>query len=398
MESAGAEFENRFEEGIQAYQRADYEAAQKLFEDILRVKPYASEVHLNLGNVYFKLENTAQAETCFRKAIELDPVESNAYLNLGNLYFKQNQVEEAVHYWEIFKQLDQGHANTWLNLGIAYDQLGDPGKALENYSGFIGRSPDAPETVKIQKRFDQARKVFENNVQVAEECLKKKQRAHAKDILGKALKGYPGNAAIYKTYANLLYHDGEWQEALKNYRKAYMQKPDDASVLVNWGVLAEKLNQPVEALWSYHQAKLLAGSDQDKIAQRFADMLGLHQSRLPEALQRAQSSFRQGRWKQAEEQLQQLCALAEYFPDGGQEAKTWLVKTQDALNPVEKAAKSYLARAEDAEANGKFDHALNFYNKLLALQTEGPQVEKALQKITQIQAMMMAAIRSLMDS
>jgi tetratricopeptide (TPR) repeat protein len=392
-----ADFLDRFDEGIRAYERGDYAGAKKLFEEILMVKPYASEVHLNLGNAHFKLNALQKAEACFRKALELDPVEGNAYLNLGNLCFKQERFEEAVHYWEIYKKLDHGHANTWLNLGIAYDRLGEPGNALENYSGFIARNPDAPETPRIIARFEQAKKVFEHNIKVAESLLKNHKPAEAKAIFEKVLKSYPGNAAIYKTYAGLLYRDGQWREALENYLKAYEKKPDDVTVLVNLGVCYEKLNQPIAALWAYQAAHALPGPEQNKIAQRFGSLLNQYRSQLPEALAKAQGLFRQNKWKQAEAQLQKLCALADYFPDGGKEAKQWLNTVQESLNPTRKAIKSYLARAQDAENSGKFDHALNFYNKLLAVQPQGQEAEIARQNIARIQSIMFAAIRSFLS-
>ena len=391
------EFEGQFDEGIRAYERGDYSGARKLFEDILIIKPYASEVHLNLGNVHFKLQEWQTAENCFRKAIEIDPVESNAYLNLGNLCFKQERFEEAVHYWEIFKKLDRTHANIWLNLGIAYDHLNDPGNALESYSGFIARNPDALETTRIISRFEQAKKVFENNVKVAEEMLQNKQGAQAKDIFEKALKGYPGNAAIYKTYASMLYRDGQLSEALDNYLKAYEKKSDDVSVLTNLGVLYEKLNQPFSALWAYQAAHALPSKEQNQIVQRFGNLLNQYQKKLPDALAQAQGLFRQGKWKQAELQLQQLSALGEYFPDKGEEVSAFLVTVQESLNPTQKALKSYIARAQDAETNGKFDHALNFYNKLLALQPHGPEAESAKKNIDRIKAIMSAAIRSFLE-
>ncbi|HEY9745664.1 MAG TPA: tetratricopeptide repeat protein [Oculatellaceae cyanobacterium] len=392
------DFDNQFDEGLRAYQQGDYPAAQRLFEALLTVRPYASEVHLNLGNVHYKLNDLTQAEACFRKALELDPVEGNAYLNLGNLCFKQERFEEAVHYWEIFKTLDRTHANTWLNLGLAYDRLGDPDKALESYSGFIARSPDAPETPRIISRFDQAKKVFEHNIKIADDLLKQGKEAQAREIFGKALKSYPGNAAIYKTYASLLYRNGEWQAALNHYRKAYEKKQDDVSVLINLGVLYEKLNRPFSALWAYQTAHALPGPEQNQLAQRIGGLLRQHQSRLPDALAKAQSLFRQGKWRQAEELLQQLSALSDYFPDKGAELKALLDTVQEALNPAQKAAKTYLARAQDAEASGKFDHALNFYNKLLALQPHSPAAESAKQNIARIQAIMSAAIRSFLQN
>jgi tetratricopeptide (TPR) repeat protein len=392
------DIESLFGDAVAAYDRGDFHKAMGGFKELLAFKPHASEIHLNLGNVHLRLTEMEAAENCFRKAIELDPMEANAYLGLGNLYFKQDKTEEAANCWEIYKKLNRQNANVWLNLGIAYDKLGEPVKAMENYSIFLGLNPSSAEAARIKQRFNGARRMFEHNIKVAEELLARGNRQkQVMDILQKALAAYPGTAKMYKTYASLLYQDGQAQEAMDAYRRAWELKPDDPAVLVNLGVLHEKLGQPVQALWAYCQAKTFPGREQAKIAQRFESLLSSHRPKLREELSRAQTLLRQGRFQQAEVLLNQLVQLSEAAPEIRKDAEELLERAQDAQDPVAKAAKTYFAKGKDAETNGQFDQAMMHYGKYLSLKSSGEHADEVRQRLAHIKTLMAAVVQSLLD-
>lgn len=391
------DIESLFADAVAAYERGDYARALDGFRELLALKPYASEIHLNMGNAHFRLSEMEAAEACFRKAIELDPMESNAYLNLGSMYFKQDKTEEAAACWEVYKKLNRQNANVWLNLGIAYDKLNEPVKAMDNYSIFLGLSPASTEANRIKARFESTRRMFENNIKVAEECLGRGDRKQAKDILQKALAAYPATAKMYKTYASLLYQDGEFKEALDAYRRAWELTPDDPAVLTNLGVLYEKLDRPALALWAYNRVRKLPGRDQAKLDQRFQDLFGRSRSRLPDELSRAQTLFRQGKVIQAETVLTQLVQLSDTVVEIRAEATEWLERVQEAQDPALKAAKTYLAKGTDAESNGQFDQAMQFYSKYLALKSSGEKAEEVRQRLTRIKATMAAVVQSFLD-
>lgn len=389
------DIESQFADALKAYEQGNYQQALTGFQAIATVKPHASEVQLNIGNVHFQTGNMEAAEAAFRQAIELDPLEANAYLNLGSLFFRQNKLEQAVAHWEIFKKLQKGHTNVWLNLGIAYDKLGDPARALDNYAVFLGLSPNSSDAQRLKLRYERARAMFENNVKVAEGLLAKGDRAQAKTILTGALAAYPGNAKIYKTYASLLYQDGELHDALIWYQRAYELKPDDPATLINLGVIHEKLNQPISALWAYHLAKNLPSPEQAKVAQRFEALLSKQREALSNGLPEAQSLLRQGRYREAEALLNQLLALGEYV--GEQKAlKDLLEKVQDAQDPHLRAARSYLNKASDADANGRLDQALDYYQKFLALKPTGEQADEINRRIEHIKGVVAAVAKTML--
>jgi tetratricopeptide (TPR) repeat protein len=388
------DLDSRFSEAVKHYRAGRYEEARVAFMELAELKPHSSEVQLNLGDVYFQTGAYDEAKACFRKALELDPMEANAYLNLGNLFFKLDQPQEAVAQWEIYIRIEKNSPKVWLNLGVAYDKLADPEKAWLSYSTFLNLNPTASDAVTIKERFEAAKRSFENKVQIADAHLKRGQRTEAIDIYRQALAIYPGNARIYKLYASLLYQTGQLEQALLFYRRAYGQKPDDASVLINLGVIFEKLNQPIGAMWAYHQASTLPSDERNQVVKRLEGLLASRKPALHDGLAQAQTWIRQGRYQDAETRLTQLAALSAYLGSDAAQVAEWQDKLRNIQDPSLKAAKVYLARAADAEANGRFDQAVSFFEKYLRLRPNSPDTEEIKQRIARLKALMSAAIQA----
>lgn len=74
-----------------------------------------------------------QAETLLNRAVTIDPKCADAYLQLGILSFSQHQTEKAIGYYaraiEVQPQLGEAH----YRLGVAYDRLGAPDKAKQEF-------------------------------------------------------------------------------------------------------------------------------------------------------------------------------------------------------------------------------------------------------------------------
>lgn len=388
---------DRFEEGLRAYEARQFPHALQIFQELAAIAPYASEIQLNLGNVCFQMDRQEEAENHWKKAIETDPLEANAYLNLGNLYFKLERVQEAIDQWDVFRRLQKNHPNVLLNLGLAYDRLNDVENALECYGLFLGLCPATEEAHKLKTRFNNARKMLENNIGVAETLLERGKKEQAKEIFRKALSAYPGNARCYKTYASLLYQDGEYTEALANYLKAYHHKQDDPTILINLGVLYEKLNQPADALWAYHLARNLSSREQAQVSQRFDMLLKNRPDCLKDALQKAITLHRQGRFQEAETLLSRLQALSDYLGSIQKDVDEWFNRAQESRDPSLRAARLYMAKGQDAQDKGQFDQALNYYQKLLVLKPTGPLAEDVRGRIVNIKQMIAAVVKTMLD-
>ncbi len=395
QEPAG--FQALFEKGLKYYEQEEFEQSLATFKDLTRFMPHASEVFLNLGNSHFKLEQLDEAEAAWKKAIELDPLEVTAYLNLGNLAFKQERISQAVYFWELYKTQNKRNATVWLNLGIAYDKLQEPELAMENYAVFLGLQAGTLEAARLKQRFDDAREVFEHNIKIGEKALIQGETERAKEIFAKALASYPGSAKIYKTYASLLYQNEELEESLKWYQKAYHRLSDDATILINMGVIFEKLNRHVDALWAYHQARELPSQERDKVSKRFEHLLSTHKSKIKEYFLGAQDLYRQHQYDEAEVRVYRVYTLRAYLDEPERTIKEWKEKVDSRRDPSLKAAKTYYNMGVDAQNQSRLGEALSYYNKYLKLQPDGDKATEVKCCIQEIQRIMGATVNALLD-
>jgi tetratricopeptide (TPR) repeat protein len=74
-----------------------------------------------------------QVETLLAKAVAIDPMCGDAYLQLGILSSSQRNFEKAIGFYgkaiEVDPQLGEAH----YRLGVAYDRIGSPEKAKQEF-------------------------------------------------------------------------------------------------------------------------------------------------------------------------------------------------------------------------------------------------------------------------
>jgi tetratricopeptide (TPR) repeat protein len=85
--------QNGFEKGNGLYQKGKYDLAAKEYESVLAANQESVELYFNLGNCYFKLQQTAPAIYNYEKALVLDP-SNEAVLN--NIKFAQKQTIDEI--------------------------------------------------------------------------------------------------------------------------------------------------------------------------------------------------------------------------------------------------------------------------------------------------------------
>lgn len=82
-----------FEKGNDLYQKGKYDLAAKAYESVLAENKESAELYFNLGNCYYKLQQTAPAIYNYEKALVLDP--SNTAV-LNNIKFAQKQTIDEI--------------------------------------------------------------------------------------------------------------------------------------------------------------------------------------------------------------------------------------------------------------------------------------------------------------
>lgn len=382
-----------FHEGVSLYQAGKFEGARDAFQKLMAAFPHSSEVKLNYGNTLFQLSNKPGAEAAWKQAIELDPMEAKAYLNLGNLYFEQQQYPQAIFYWEQFRKIQPRHAIVLLNLGIAYERQGNLEPAHECFKNYLSTAPRGKEPLQVANRLRALQRNYESAEKAAKAYMERGMNDKAREAFAQALKNAPGTAAVYKAYASLLYQARTWEEATRFYLKSNTLKENDPTVLINLGVLYEKQNRPLDALWAYRLAKEFRTPEQGKVTRRFETLLSEHRGKLPAYLQDAKTAFGRGQYEEAEEKYTRLLDMADCGDEGlGEAAKQGLEKLRLARDPIHKATTAYYLLGENARKEARHDRVIHFFQKYLSLLPEGEKAAEIKTKLKEAKTMVAAAV------
>lgn len=81
--SIWAQNDSIFKKANDAYADANYQEAQRLYQNILKNGEASSELYFNLGNTYYKLEDLANSIYYYEKALKLNPEDESIQNNLG---------------------------------------------------------------------------------------------------------------------------------------------------------------------------------------------------------------------------------------------------------------------------------------------------------------------------
>lgn len=76
--------------------KKEYEAAAKLFVELIDENPTDPVAYINFGNLLLTVKEYEKAEKFYFKAIEVDENTATAYYSLGNLYYDQAIYDQAA--------------------------------------------------------------------------------------------------------------------------------------------------------------------------------------------------------------------------------------------------------------------------------------------------------------
>lgn len=85
--------QNGFEKGNDFYKNGKYELAVKAYESVLAANQESAQLYFNLGNCYYKLQQTAPSIYYYEKALVLDPGNKEA---LNNIKFAQKRTIDEI--------------------------------------------------------------------------------------------------------------------------------------------------------------------------------------------------------------------------------------------------------------------------------------------------------------
>jgi tetratricopeptide (TPR) repeat protein len=102
------------------YARDESAEAQALYERAIALEPDVFEAHFNLGNILHDLGRYADAQSCYRQALVLNPGYANAHFYLAVALEKSGQSNDARAHWRAYQQL--APKGEWFDLAQEFSE------------------------------------------------------------------------------------------------------------------------------------------------------------------------------------------------------------------------------------------------------------------------------------
>ncbi|HXA07717.1 MAG TPA: tetratricopeptide repeat protein [Bryobacteraceae bacterium] len=219
-------------QGQTALQDKQFDRAQKIYEQVVKLDPQSAEGHSNLGFALYMLGSYPRAIQEFQKALELDPSLDETEILLALSYFDIGQLQRAIPLLEKAYQRKKDDTDVAAHLGLAYLREHQADKALVVLSHWAEIQPDNPEALYYKGKAAQyvASNAFARLTTIA-----------------------PDSYRTLQLEAEMLRERGLAPAAINEYKKAIAQKPNAAGLHYALGTLYREVGRLDEALAEFNQ-------------------------------------------------------------------------------------------------------------------------------------------------
>lgn len=207
--------EKHFQEAIQLCQEAI---------SMDKTHPYPWNV---MGRIHLEMGDNGKALTSFRSAVQLEPAFLPGHLNLGAVYYFMNDFVHAAESFQKVLALDPHNKNALYGLGLAYDAFGQISLARDAYKQYLQQAPEDLEVLSALARLQIVMRDYEAARKTAATLLSKNT---------------PGAALLL---GNAQMHLGDFPGALETLQKADNADP---AVRILAGLCKTALGRYSEAL------------------------------------------------------------------------------------------------------------------------------------------------------
>lgn len=228
-------------------QAGDFEASLASLQKLVAAhSTYAPGLH-RLGAAYLEAGDTPAAKQSFLNLIQVDPDLPEGHAGLGDALLREGDADLAIRQLESALRLDPSYASAHYLLGQAYRAAGLTAPARRHLA--FGQdslprfvmdplSQRAPlYSVNVTSRLDQA-----------QGYLREGQDDRALAILQTVRSDHPTNITVLNNLAVAYMHQGNYATAQETLDQALAINDRKFSTYINLSALAQRRNQPEEAL------------------------------------------------------------------------------------------------------------------------------------------------------
>ena len=220
------------------HQANDLNAAEKLYKEILRIRPEDFQSLFLLGSLFAQKQRFDSAKKLLIKAIEIEPKNLAGLNNLGNVLNELGDASKAIECYQKAIEINPNYADAHNNFGNVLKEQGEQKKAIECYRKAIEINPNYADAY--------------NNLGV----ILKESGEYKKAVTcyEKALKIQPNKINVYNNLGIIFQEYGEMEKAINCYKQLSQIQPNSAYAHQNLGRLYIVLGDFKKAIVSYSEA------------------------------------------------------------------------------------------------------------------------------------------------
>lgn len=228
-----------------------HDVAINILKKQLETDPTNARTHYLLGTIYDDKGDTESAITSFKICLEIDPDFHPARETLLQVYQRVGLSQQAVDLLEeTLKQMPS--PNDYNTIGVMYYRTGEIDQSITAFRKSLEMNPYDPIPRNNLYQIFRERGIKALNVKAYE-----KAALH----FGEALQFKPDDAILYRLMGDSYARDGDFKNAIVQYRKALEFDPTDleikqnlAGYLSNYGVELTDAQQWEKAIAAYREA------------------------------------------------------------------------------------------------------------------------------------------------
>ena len=233
-------------------------AAAGALRQAVKVAPNWENGHDALGWVYLSCRNHEKAYDAYcqadiiayKRAIRIDPNDAQAHFDLAQSYHynEEDNIEQAIERYRAAIRIEPNWAGAWLFLGLAYEDVGHYHKAINAYEEALIIDPED-----LYTQACLANGYLE--LGISYEKVGRDEEAQA--YIQKAMLTNPNLPTELFRYGKWDYREGNWMDAIENYKLSIKLKPNNPEAHYNLGKAYLKIENKDLAWEEYEILKTL---------------------------------------------------------------------------------------------------------------------------------------------
>ena len=198
------------------------------------------------GTAALNQHDLATAQSDFEQALRLVPSAEPAHVALGIVLANSGHLQAAIHEYQLALALRKSDTTAQLNLALAYQQAGEPAKAIARFTQMDSeaRLHHQPLSAPVLSAYAHSLAASGNLSQAAIE-------------IKAAIRADPRNPQLHDDLGSIDAQQKSWESARAEFAAAVQLNPQLAAYHLHLGLALQALNQP-DSLTQLQQAHTLA--------------------------------------------------------------------------------------------------------------------------------------------